>query len=368
MKKVVLTLFFVALRAATLHIAVARQQASVDDPVRTFPPIRISMASMYQQWTQDGISVNELSIPISAQLQPLPNLEVQVGVSQASAKGDGFEQVSGLTDLQVAFAYRIELKRVQLQTTLGLNVPTGTSQLSTAAYVTTYQLGQSQYNFLVPHFGQGASIAPGVAGVLSLTETLTLGAGLTLHLRDSFEPVDGLLNAYDWGNEYLFTAGAEWQANATLTVSTDALYTRYDADRIGAATIYEAGRRLMLQAHLQQHLGKHTVAVAVRYRDVGENRALVRGVLTPEAVRTFPGYARLTGSYGVRLTPALRATIHADGTRYEDAVGFEPLTVYAAGLAPEISLTPAIAVPILVRYSFGDLDGIEASLGLTAIF
>jgi len=368
MKKVVLALSFLALHAACQHLAVARQQARADDPARTFPPISISIASMYQEWTQDGRSVRELSIPISARMQPLPHLNVLVGLSQASAEGDGFEQVSGLTDLQVAFEYLLRLKTVQLRANLGLNVPTGKSRLSTPAYETTYQMGQSQYNFLVPHFSQGSSIAPGLAGVLPITETLALGIGFTFHLRGSFEPVDGLLDAYDWGNELLFTAGAEWQASPTLAFSADALYTRYEADQIGETTVYEAGRRVMVQAQLQQYLGRHTVGVAVRYRDVGVNQAFVSGALGPEEVRAFPGYARLSGSYGVRLTASLRTTIHVEGTRYEETLDLEPLTVYAAGLAPEISLSPAITVPLFVRYSFGDLDGIEASLGLSAIF
>ena len=367
MKHLFLALLFLALEATGLRVAVAQDGNRDADPVRKIPPVRISISSLYQRWTQDGTSLREVSIPVTAQLRLRPNFSVSVGVSQAFVEGDDLEQVSGLTDVQLAFDYLVRFRNSRLVFNLGLNVPTGTSQLSDEAYETAFQLGLSQYDFQVPHFGQGASVAPGIALVTAVTRKLVVSIGASYRSRGSFEPIAGLPDTYEWGDEQLYTIGGAWQLGSTLSFSADAIYTRYEADKIGGVTVYEAGSRLTAQAQLHKNLRMHDLWLSVRYRTVDTNRVLTGGALRPEAIKAFPGLLKLSADYRVRLNPTLRATVHVEGTRYEADFAFEQLDVFGIGIAPDISLSPAVTIPLQVKYVFGDLEGLEAGLGVVAI-
>ena len=347
--------------------AVADEGYRDDDPVRKIPPIRISLASSFQRWTQDGVSLQEFSLPITAQLRLRPNFNVSVGISQAFAEGDELEQVSGLTDVHLSFDYLVRLGSSRLVFNLGLNVPTGTSQLSDAAYETAFQLGLSQYDFRVPHFGQGTSVAPGMAWVTAVTKKLVISLGASYRFRGSFEPVSGLPDEYDWGDELLFTIGGMWQLGRTLSFSADAIYTRYEVDRIGDIIVYAAGSRLTAQAQLHKNLRMHDLWLSVRYRTVDTNQVLTGRTVRPESTRAFPGLFNLSGHYRVRLSPILRATVHVEGTRYEADFAFEQMDVFGIGIAPELSLAPAVTIPFQIKYAFGDLEGLEAGLGVVAI-
>jgi hypothetical protein len=246
-------------------------------------------------------------------------------------------------------------------------MPTGASRLSDEAYATAFQLSLSQYDFQVPYFGQGTSEAPGVAFVTAVTEKLVLSIGATYRYRGAFEPITGLPEAYEWGDELLFTVGGAWQLGRTLSLSGDAVLARYNADKIGGAVVYEAGNRLAAQAHLHKSLRRHDLWLGLRYRTVETSHIGTGGTLRPELAKAYPGLLELSGRYRVRLNPWLRATLHVEGTRYEADFEFEQTDVYGIGFAPEVSLAPAVTIPIQVRYAFGDLEGLEAGLGLVAV-
>ena len=165
----------------------------------------------------------------------------------------------------------------------------------------------------------------------------------------------------------LFTVGGVWQLANTLTFSGDATYTRYGADKISGIAVYDAGGRTTLQAQLHKTLRRHDLWLGVRYRTVDTNQVRTGVFFQPESVRAVPGLLTLSGHFRTRLSPALQATLHAEGTRYQADFAFDQLDVFGIGIAPEIALSPAITIPLQVKYVFGDLDGVEAGLGLVAI-
>ena len=352
----------------TLAFAMPALSYQNDDPIRKAPPVRISMSALYQQWTHNDLNLHELSVPISAQLNFRPNFGVTLGVSQASAGGDNLTDINGLTDVHVGLEYIFQLPKAKVSINLGLKAPTGTSLFSIADYATALQIGASQYNFQVPHFGQGASIAPGVAVAASVSRTIALSAGLSFRLRNSFEPVSDLPQSYQWGNELLATAGVIGQLSRTLTLSADATYTRYAPDEIGSAIVYEAGAQITAQLLLHKRLRANNLWLGFRYRSVDINRVLNNGLLLPASVKSLSGLYNVTGSYQARLNDRFKTGLFAEATLYEADVLFDELSVFTLGVSPEANLSPGIAVPMRLQYSFGDLTGFQAGLGLTAIF
>ncbi len=362
-------LLFIVVEATSLRVAVARQGIADGDLVRarTVPPVRISVQSIYQRWTDDGIRLSEFSVPVTVRLLLQPNLGVSFRMSQATAEGDGLQRLSGFTDAQLALDYAIYLSGSRLVFNLGVNVPTGESKLSDEAYETASQIGLNPYNFHVPHFGQGVGVSPGLVWATALTDKLIVGVGASYYSRGAFEPVASLPDKYHWGDEVLFTAGSELRLTRTLTLTVDAFYTRYEPDKIGGVQVYEAGDRLTIQAQVHKQWRRQDVWLAARYRDVQGGQALAGGALRPETTRTFPGLFRLSGHYRIRPNPAFRVTLLAEATRYEATFQSEQLDVYGLGLAPELSLAPALTVPLQFKYSFGDIEGLEAGLGVVVI-
>ena len=351
-----------------VRVAVAQEGCCDDDLVRRIPPVRVSIASLYQRWTQGRSSLHEVSLPLTAQLRLRPNLGVRVGISQALAEGDDLEQVSGLTDMQLAFDYLVRIENVRLVFNLGLSIPTGTSQLSDGAYETAFKLSLSQYDFQVPHFGQGASVAPGIALATAITKKLVVSLGASYRFRGSFKPTSALSDEYAWGDELLLVVGGAWQLGRTLSFSADATYSQYKADKIGRVTVYEAGSRLMAQAQLYKNLRRHDLWLSLRYRTIETSLVRAASAFRPESARAFPGLLKLAGHFRMRLSSALRATFHVEATRYEADFAFEQTDVYGIGIAPEITLSPAVTLPLQFKYAFGNLEGLEAGLGIVAIY
>lgn len=346
----------------------AAAQPQAEDPGRTVPPLRLSVSAVYQRWMQDDEqSLRAVSVPVTAELRLRPSLGLRLGISRAAAEGSGLEPVDGVTDLHLGLDYLVRFERARLVFDLGVDVPTGTSRLSEAAYATASQLGLSQYDFRVPHFGRGLAVAPGVALVAALSDGVAITLGAAYRYHGTFEPVSDLPDAYDWGNEARFTVGGAWQAGRTLRLDADGTLIRYDADAIGDATVYEAGRRITAQARIRKTLPRHDLQIGLRYQTVGTGRALASGGLRPEPAPARAGLFGAAAQYAVRLGPALRVTLAVDGTRYEPDVLFGETTVYGIGLAPEFTLAPRLVVPLHARYAFGDLDGLEAGVGLVAI-
>ncbi|MDX1546492.1 MAG: hypothetical protein R3247_05875 [Rhodothermales bacterium] len=338
-----------------------------EDPGRTVPPLRLSVSAVYQRWMQDEQRLRAVSIPVTAEMRLRPSLGLRLGISRAAAEGSGFEPVEGVTDLHLGLDYLIRFERARLVFDLGVDVPTGTSRLSEAAYATAFQLGLSQYDFRVPHFGRGLAVAPGVALVAALSDAVAITLGAAYRYHGAFDPVSDLPDAYDWGNEMRFTVGGAWQVGRTLRLTADGTLTRYDADAIGDVTVYEAGQRITAQAQIRKTLPRHDLQIGLRYRTVGTGRALAPGGLQPEPAPARAGLFGAAAQYGVRLGPALRATLAVDGTRYEPDALFDRITVYGIRLAPALTPAPRLTIPVHARYAFGDLDGLEAGLGLVAI-
>ena len=365
-QRLILKYLWVFLIILTTH-EMAFAQSESDPLLRSVPPIRISTGALFQNANLGNQSVHELSFPIDVQLQVLPSLGARMGVSQATAGGDNLENVSGTTDVLLALDYLVHLNDGRLVLNLGVNIPTGKSHLSDSAYETASLLALSQYNFQVPHFGQGASAAPGIAYVKKITKSFVVSLGATFRIRDTFEPIEGLSDRYNWGNEFILTLGGEGQYGKFLLLSADLSYAFFGNDMIGDAVVYEAGGRLMAQLQLNTVLGSNHVGVHARYRQIGTNRTFSSGTLLPESIRSFPGLFDLSLHYRIQPGPRLRTTLLLQSTWYQEDLTFEQLNVLGIGVAPEFTLSPSLRIPIHAKYILGDLEGIDVGIGIIAI-
>ena len=344
-------------------------EAAFQDPVRRVPPVRISIGAAYQQWTlEDNSSLQETSFPLSLETILIPNLSLNLGVSQAIAEGDNYEQVTGLTDFQVGLNYQMLFQRSRLTLSLGIVAPTGDSKLSTEAYDTAFQLGIHQFGFRVAHFGQGTVVAPSLALVSILSQRFVVSLAASFRIRGEFEPVANLPEAYDLGNELLFAAGAVYRLGPQLDVSADVLFTQYSEDTVGGGVVYEPGNRFTAMVQLHRHTTGQDLWLALRYRTIDTNNILTNGTLQPEFTPAFPGFLQMSAQYRVRLATAIRTTIHASRTSYEASFPFDELDIIGVGVSPEFTLSPSFSVPLHATYRLGDIEGIDVGISLIAVF
>ena len=342
---------------------------NVDDrtSARNLPPVRFTIGSVYQQWEYEGVSLHEFSAPLSLQLQASPNLGFSLGINQAIAGGDGLEQVNGLTDVQLNADYLVRLDKHRVIFNVGATLPTGKSRFSEREFETVSRLHLSQYNFRVPYFGQGASIAPGVALIATLSRSVVASLGATYRYRNAFEPISDLVQTYDWGNELLFTIGGEAQIGKTVSVALDAIYTQYDSDKIGDAVVYEAGRRLMAIVRLDKSFHEKKISLIARYRDSDSNRVFDSGALRPEVLSAFPGLYQFSTHYRFRPGPRVDAGFLLRGTWFEADFAFDKLSIFDLGSTWNVAISPVVTLSIQATYSFGDLSGFDAGMGINVI-
>ena len=347
----------------------AQDLTGVQEGQRSFPPVRISIGATYQEWSNDTYDIQQLSIPLSAQMRLVPNLDLGIGLSQATASGENFEEISGLTDVVVDVRYRLRLSRFLIGIHLGANLPSGTSQFTQEEYLTLAQIGRNQFNFTVPHFGQGTILAPGVTIAVPVVTNFIVSAGVSLRFRESFEPIVDLPDPYSWGNETLLTAGVLWQASPTVSFTTDAIFVFYNGDSIGDVIVYASGQRVVLRSvlHVQLQSSAH-LWLQFNLRSKEDNDVFTGIAFQPELINADPSFTQGKAQYQVRFTPSFRITAHASYTKFGSDAAFSEVENIGFGLAPEFTLAPGLSLSISGTYTTGDFTGTQLGSMLIAAF
>lgn len=345
----------------------AQRNMNEFEVARTLPPVRISLATSYQSLDVDGQRINELSTPLSARFFLFPDFGVSVGMSQASASGDDLADVDGITDVQLALDYLVRLEDSRVIVSLGANIPSGTNQLSDPEYETSLQLARIQYGFRVPYFGQGSSVTPGLAFISSVSANWVVSVGGAYRLRNPYKPIDGLAEDYEWGNELMVTLGIGGELAPRLSLSLDATYTSYEDDKIGATTVYKAGRQVIAQALVHRSLPNQDIWLTAKYRTANSGDVLTGSAFQTELLKSFPDFFKLIAQYRAKISAPIRVTILGESAWYGEDVALNELSAYGVGVMPEFFLSPAISIPIHSKLIFGDITGYELGIGLVAV-
>jgi len=317
-------------------------------------------------------------------MQLMPNLGVTLSVNQATVEHDSLQRVTGLADIQLAVNYVVRLSQSRIIAGIASNLPTGKSYLSRWAYDASFPMGLNHYDFSVPFFSQGTSVAPSIGWVYSASPDFVIGLGAAYRIRGSYEPHRQLPGKYEWGNELSVSANSQWNASPTFSVYGGVSFTAYNSDKIEEVIVYTAGSRVVLQVGLNKKLGRNDLRLDALYRNVGTNQILFNTALLDEPVKATPGSAQVSLRYRLRVNRALRATLGASVRRYTDTFeiqsfrdpelirfdairALDQLDVFRVSLNPEISLAPSLTIPFQLDYFMGDLEGFNAGVGLTAI-
>ena len=326
-------------------------------------PTQVTIFPVYQQYDDDGVEISEFSVPVVAFFPLQRNLSVSLHVSQATASADGFESISGLTDVQLATSYYRRVGSGSVVLNLGLNLPSGKQDLTEEEFNTLLLVSRNVFDFRVPSFGRGLGIAPSITWAQPLSETFVVGLGASYQYRGSFDPVEGLVDRFDPGEELLLTGGFDARVGAGATLSGDVSVTIYGTDTVGDIDVFEAGQKMVVTAQFRQTMGYNVLWLLARYRTRAEGSLIADGT-SLDAGKLNPDQIELRGQYQHRIRQGFYVGVHGQARLLDEAVNFEETNLYGAGVSGEFTVSPQVRVPVRFMYVFGDLAGLETGVGL----
>lgn len=359
------TLIVAAVLTVAAFVRPATAQQSDVDLTSRDAVTRISTSAVYQEYEADSLSVSELSFPVSVSVPLGQDLSLGVNASFARVTGDGLEDLSGITDTRVSLNWVRRLGEASVVATLGASLPTGKEDLTFREFGTLMLLSQNAFDFTVPGFGQGFGVFPALAVAFPANDDVVIGVGASYQHRGAYRPVDILNDDYTPGNEILLTGGADYRVNPSTSVSLDLTATMYAADRLGSVDVYQAGRKITITSMVRHIRGFNELRGLVVYRSRAKSDELAGVELVTQEERTLPNQFTIQGSYLVRLTAALRATLLAEARIFEETAIYPSRSIIDVGVLPRIRLTDTTFLTTRFIYSAGDITGFEAGAGLS---
>ena len=324
----------------------------------------VSMVPMFQQWTSGGVTLfSEVSSTLTW-YQPLTReASVSLRTSYAAASGN-VTSLQSLNDVQLNLNYYFE--PADMVFGLGLNLPSGKKKLTQGEFETSYLISNSLFRLQVPHYGTGFNISPTVSWAVPVSDRVVVGVGAMYFYRGSFDPVIALTN-YDPADEITLSAGCDVRLDPVSTVSFDAVFTIFGKDKVNNVEVFAPGRKLLGGVRFKRYLGFDELSFSAVARFRSNTEVRIGNVLLPNQERVEPNQLELGGFYAAKLTNIFVLRFLLEGRFFEESS--DPLSgavLGMVGVGPEFSVSGSIKIPVLLKYTFGNVKGNTSVSGLDA--
>jgi hypothetical protein len=355
-----------------IALSVASAESAADDLFFLSQKASLTVMPLYQQWSiRDGASFSQSSVAVSVYYPFARDFSVLLLGAQATTGGD-VTKINSLTDTQILMQYHLETPNVFLS--CGLNFPSGKRELTQDEFATTLELSNEVFNFKVPNYGQGFNVNSGFTWAMPMGDDFAMGLGAAYQYKGKFRPLAGL-DEYDPGDEILIAGGFDVRLSQAATLASDVIFTTCGKDKLGGAEVFAAGNRWVANLQFRQYFDQNELWLFVRYRTKGKNEVAVGSSLVPEAEKLSPNQFDVLGHYRIQFSDRISARFLVEGRFFEKtAAPFSGTTLFGAGVAPEVSLSPTVSIP--ARFKFysgtmrdgGRLSGFEADVGMSVSF
>jgi hypothetical protein len=328
----------------------------------------IRLQGIQQSYSIEDYTISEFSVPFEIYWPVSRETSLHLTTSYAGASETGSEDLSGLSDTQISWNYFLENQNLVLNA--GISLPTGKATLSNEAFITSMAIGEHYWNFIVPNFGQGFNISPGITWALPLNDATVAGLGMAYQIRGGFIPIDGLEGVYKPGDELLLTGGLDFRLGSLSTLSWDLVFTLYGSDTYDDEEVYKSGNKVITSLQYKTWFGSHSLSLEARYRSKGKNQYLPAAgtPLTEESEKTYPDQFDLFIQYRHQYRRTVHVTYGLEGRFYQELV-YPGLNLFGLVVLPELSVsekTNLIGRLKIWTGSFSDdssLSGFEAGAG-----
>ena len=330
----------------------------------------VKILPIYQSWAvDDSNKFSEFSIPMLAYLPFGNNFGLSLRASQATTNGDYVQDLSGITDTQLACSYYLNWANMVIN--LGVNIPSGKKELTYKEFNTSYLLSLNHFNFQVPNFGQGFNFSPGLSWAAPLGDNSVFGLGAAYQYKGKFKPFEYMIDDYDPGDEIVLTAGFDQRLNATTTFSIDAIYSIYGTDKIGEDQVFASGNKIVANVQVRKYFGFNELWLFARYRSKDKNSVAIAGKLFEEEEKTTPDQIEVFGQYRLRFNRGFFTTFLAEERFYQETPAYPGVNIFGFGIAPEIAFFSNFKMTTRFKYLLGSykdgskIAGMEVGFGLS---
>lgn len=329
---------------------------------------------IHQSYTIDNdSSLSEFSVPVEVYWPISRETSLSIYTSYANANGKDMGEIAGLSDTQISWNYYLEDQNLVFN--LGLGMPTGKTALDSAEFQTSMFISQHYWNFIVPSFGQGFNLSPGVTWALPVNDGAVLGLGLAYQIRGGFVPLKKTEAVYKPGNELLLTAGLDIRVGTLSTLSGDFIFTSYGSDTYAdTLEVFKSGNKMVTNIQFKTYFEYDILTLLLRYRSKAKNRIIGSDStgtykLVAEREKSYPNHIEFSGQYKHRHSNAFSMSYGIEGRFYEETGIYEGSNLIGIVLTPEMKLSNKSQLIGRLKYWTGSystdvsLSGLEIGAG-----
>jgi hypothetical protein len=330
----------------------------------------VTLLPVYESWKDDA-GFHQTSTLLSIYLPVSRTMSFSVRGGGAAATGD-IADLSGFSDVQIGWNYFIEPANTILS--LGINAPTGKTELSADQFTSSVLLSNSLFDLQVPVLGQGFNINPGVAWVFPVSDEVVLGLAGGYQYRGPYKPRTGDPD-YDPGDEITASVGIDFRLSESVSVSTDFVFTHYTTDTFGGTKVFASGNSYWINGQYKQYFSEDELLVFVGYRTKSKGQIQGAGGLVDEKERLEPGRLDVQAEFHQVFNRQFTLGYQAEARIFETtAVALSGAKVYGVGVAPTFTFGGQFSILVRLLAQFGSLKdgktitGFDAGAGLAVGF
>ncbi len=334
-------------------------------------PLRVAMIPVYQQFTDEGQTVSELSSQLAMVIPLGQRVRVRARGQYASIEGKNLTRVNGLSDFRGTVTYAQPLGEGSLVFNLHANLPVGKRELSSEQLQTTAFTSNNFYDYKVSSFGRGLGVSPSLTAAVPVTEQLVVGIGGAYQHQRGYRPAQGMEELYIPGDAVEVKGGLDYQVSGSSLLGMDVAFQYHQTDRVGELDRFESGNKLVGRARYLVRDGFTSFRIVARYANWEESRFLpllrtndgfTTG--TPIRRRVIPSHGMGLVSYQTRFDSGLRLSARLSGHRYSETDVFDAKTVGSLRVSPSLKLAQTWVLAPHVKYTAGSFTGLEGGVRL----
>lgn len=220
--------------------------------------------------------ITQSGFPMRGFIPLKDNLEATIYLVASSNSLDSEEadqSLSGMGDLRLQLSRSFE--EDQLLVSIGVNLPTGKTKLSTTDESPVLQmLARDFLNFSQRRFGEGFGFSVLVGGA-QMIGGLRCGGGVTYRYIGKYDPYE-TVEGYDPGDMVNINAGADWD-NGPTTVSGNIIVSFYGKDKSNDKEVFKESSQLNFGIGVNHVLERFRANGSINYIARGRNTLYTSG-------------------------------------------------------------------------------------------
>lgn len=334
-------------------------------------PLRVSVTPVYQQFTDGGQTVSQLSSQLAMVIPLGQRFQVRARGNYASVEGNNLTRINGLNDLRGTITYARPIGDGSLVFNVNANLPVGKRELSPDQLRTTTFTSNNFYDFKVSSFGRGLGVAPSLTAAFPLTDRLVFGVGGAYQHQRGYRPSQGMEELYVPGDAVEMKGGLDYQLGRSSLLGVDVAFQYHQTDRVGELDRFESGNKLVGRARYLVRDGFTSFRILARYANWEESRFLpllrtTDGFTTGNPVHrsVIPSHGMGVISYRTRFDWGLRLSTRVAGHRYSETDTFDAKTVGSIRVSPSVQIAQTLILAPHAKYTAGSFTGIEGGVRL----